>query len=164
MNLITLQRITTLYVEDEDRMQIAGEGGDQSVQTLWLSHRLLDRLVLKLVCWLAMQHDSVQADVLQSFAQEAALQSMTPQPSVNTRLAAANWLVKSIDVTTSPNVIRLTFKDHVHEVQLVMQSQFLRQWLIILRTQYQVAGWDVQAWPEWLAAPHKVAPDQALWH
>ena len=159
-----LQRITTLYAEDEDRILIAGEGQDQSVQTLWLSRRLLDRLVPRLTGWLQSQVGSAQADVVQSFAQDAAFLALTPEPAVDPAKACESWLVKSIDVTTSPNDVRLIFNNHAHQAELVMHQHFLRQWLIILHGQYQLASWDVLAWPGWLTSPENGAPEHHKWH
>ncbi len=43
--MLTLQRITTEYVELEDRILLAGELGNREAVVVWLTQRLLQRLV-----------------------------------------------------------------------------------------------------------------------
>lgn len=41
----TLQRITTEYIEAEDRIRLAGEAGEKTM-VLWLTQRFLNRLIV----------------------------------------------------------------------------------------------------------------------
>ena len=76
-----LQRITTEYNEPEDRIRLSGELAQGDTVVLWLTQRLLNRLVPHLTAWLSQQLapassiPSVQAvheDIVQGFAQQAA--------------------------------------------------------------------------------------------
>ena len=45
-----LQRCTTEYIATEDRLRLSGEIGTQSTVVLWLTQRLLNRLMPPLYC------------------------------------------------------------------------------------------------------------------
>ena len=47
-----LQRITTTYVDVEDRLRLTGVLANGTVVQLWLTQRLLGRLVPPLTSWL----------------------------------------------------------------------------------------------------------------
>ena len=47
-----LQRITSEYIEAEDRLRLTGEVGEGETETLWLTQRLLTRLLDHLLKWL----------------------------------------------------------------------------------------------------------------
>ena len=74
-----LERCTTEYAEDEDRLRLSAELANGNTVVLWLTQRLLNRLVPHLVQWLEKQTagvaaiSSVQArtsNAMQGFAQE----------------------------------------------------------------------------------------------
>lgn len=71
--VVSLHRITTEYVEAEDRVRIVGEVEAAETVVLWLTRRLLDRLIPHLTLWLERrQGDVLRADLLLSFAHQAA--------------------------------------------------------------------------------------------
>ena len=51
----TLRRITTEYIEIEDRLRISGEIADAEAVVIWLTQRLLLRLLPLLLQWLDQQ-------------------------------------------------------------------------------------------------------------
>lgn len=51
----TLQRITTEYIDHEDRLRLAGEDAQGQTTVLWLTQRLLNRLIPHLCQWLEQQ-------------------------------------------------------------------------------------------------------------
>jgi len=177
-----LQRITTQYIDSEDRIRLCGESAPNETVVLWLTQRLLNRLVPHLLTWLEQQAgvpggigSDVRADVVHSFAQQAALASMEMQAPVQAHTARQTWLVQSVDVTVNPQLVRLTFKgadtaqqDASLEATVSMQAQPLRQWLSILHAQCTRAGWmspeaTNTVWPEWLQAGQDVSGG-AVWH
>ena len=166
-----LQRITTEYIDNEDRIRLCGESAPNEAVVLWLTQRLLNRLVPHLLTWLEQQAgvkagigSDVRADVMHSFAQQAALASMEMQAPVQAHTARQTWLVQSVDVTVNQQLVRLTFKgadtaqqDAPLEATVSMQALPLRQWLSILHEQCRRAGWvspeaSNAVWPEWLQA------------
>ena len=169
-----LQRITTEYIDAEDRMRLAGEDAAGDAVVLWLTQRLLNRLVAHLCTWLEQRipvdtHDyaaAAQAEVIQSFAQQAALAALEPQTPVQSKVQSSTWLVHSVDIASGDQGVMLTFKDAEAGgsfATLTLQDQPLRQWLTILHDQYQKAEWPLTVWPEWMAAPQPAtAPQHAI--
>ena len=159
----SLQRVTTQYIEQEDRMRLTGEVTDDMVLVLWLNHRLLKKLVPHLINWLQKQTasavastvDTLQTEMVQNFAQQAARAEQLPQAPVPVQAANGSWLVESVDVTTGdpavvPDVL-LTFKGCEQNAYLELQSAHLRQWLNILHDQWRLAEWPMTVWPDWIA-------------
>ena len=177
-SLPKLQRVTSLYSDTEDRFRVTGEVTPEDTRCLWLTQRLLVRLVPLLLDWLGDiaraegKDDLGQAELMQDFAQQAAKARLEPQTAVPVpSMPAPNapietsiqgegahsqrpddlWLVKEVDITKSTNgVLTLTFKRESGGVQLGMAPVELRQWLIILHSQWLQAGWPVALWPEWI--------------
>ena len=162
------ERVTTEYIEAEDRFRMAGTLPGDGVVLAWFTQRLLQRLVPALVQWLNAQDggqdgagpkvDTMRAEVMHGFAQQAARAQMTAQPPVLAAAGHAAWLVCSVDVAQHPQAVWLTFKgtregeDGVVVLgTLTLAPQPLRQWLNILYDNYCRAGWPLQAWPEWVA-------------
>jgi hypothetical protein len=134
-----LQRLTTQFVDTEDRIRLSGDDAQGEVKVLWLTQRLLGRLVPLLCQQLSPDNDS-HAEILSSFKQEAA-QAQVAQG------------------------LRLAFYAGEEVAAIVMPELPMRQWLAILRDQFRVAGWPEHAWPAWTdsgAAPH--AAGQASIH
>ena len=88
-----LQRVTTAYVADEDRLRLTGELSDGDAVVLWLTQRLLNRLVPHLTAWLARQTGSFAStvppaiqsahhNIVQGFAQQSARAQLKPEPPV----------------------------------------------------------------------------------
>lgn len=164
----TLQRITTEYDEREDRIRVSGELADGRTVVLWLTQRLLNRLVPHLTAWLARQVapassiPSVQAihqDIVQSFAQQAARAQLAPEPPVRASSPMASWRVDSVDIAQGEDAVALTFKGEAGEQVLVtLSAQPLRQWLGIVYEQILRGQWPTTAWPAWMQAD---APAQA---
>lgn len=165
-----LERLTSEYVVQEDRVRFSGALPDGTVVVFWMTQRLLLRLVPTLVQWLQSHHTQksqvVPAEVLQSFAQQAARSQAGRDPQAPVRgdpVSGSGWLVHSVDVTQSPDTLRLTFKPgpNVKGGSVVwptvpLSAQALRQWLNILYDNWRAAGWPQEVWPEWMgdsAAP-----------
>jgi len=158
-----VERITTRYSPTEDRMRIAGElPGGQTV-VLWMSQRLLQRLLPRLFQWLqeyGVTEDllaqaaapTVYADAIQRFAQQAAGQKLTPQPPVHTHAQTHQILVESVSLGASAPGIRLVFggTGNAQPVGMVLGVQALRQWLIIVGRLWREAQWPPGIWPVWL--------------
>lgn len=161
MRVSGLQRVTTRFVPAEDRICLAGAGAGGDVRVLWLTRRLLDRLVPVLVRWLEERtsvRDVWQAEVVQSFAQQAASAALVPQAPVSDEAASAIWLVVEVDIVRGEGQLDLRFKGAGGEQEsLSLLPQALRQWLGILYAAYLRADWPRGVWPQWL----REAGDQA---
>ncbi len=154
-----LQRVTTTYLAAEDRIRLSGQtpGGDTVV--LWLTQRLLMRLLPNLLQWVGGQEgDSPRAEAVQSFKQAAARASMEPQAPVPVRAGndQAAWLVMEVGLQVGPEGVRLTFRGQGQRLAMMtLAAQALRQWLNILHDAWRRAGWPLVVWPQWMleAAP-----------
>lgn len=166
-----LQRVSTAYLENEDRLRLTGELADGDTVVFWLTQRLLNRLVPHLTSWLARQAGSFASmaspaiqsahhDIVQGFAQQSARAQLKPEPPVRAASTAAGWRVESVDVAQGEAGVALTFKGEAGEqVVMTMTTQPLRQWLSIVYEQVVAAEWPTTAWPAWMQAD---APAQAL--
>ncbi len=166
--MLELQRLTTEYVEAEDRIRLSGEAEEGATVVLWLTRRLLSRLAPPLCLWLEKQGggEGGMAEILQGFAQQAAVQSLTPQPPVRAGASEAGWLVRSVDIAAGDAAVALTLNGPAGEqARLTLPVQGLRQWLSILHGQFEAAGWPTGEWPAWVEeARPKSAPASALLH
>jgi hypothetical protein len=153
------QRFTTEYVDFEDRIRVSHQLDSGEVVVTWLTRRLTDRLVAHLTTWLEKETEQIpRADVVQSFAQEAAALKLAqaaatqPQAAVQPPPSPDAWLVREIDINTETAgvALRLRGESPNEKRQLGLSRLQLRQWLNILRSQYLLAQWPLSAWPELL--------------
>lgn len=167
-----LQRVTTAYLENEDRLRLTGELADGDTVVCWLTQRLLNRLVPHLTSWLARQAESFAStvsptiqsahhDIVQGFAQQSARAQLKPEPPVRAASTAAGWRVDSVDVAQGEAGVALTFKSEAGEqAVLTMAAQPLRQWLSIVYEQVVAAEWPTTAWPAWMEAAVSLPQNQ----
>ena len=154
------QRFTTEFVDFEDRLRVSASLPDQAVAVMWLTHRLLDRLVTHLSGLL--EKETAQAplpEVQQTFAQQAAVASHVQQSQEQAQIPVQpqqaqvvhEWLVTEVDVTPMEQGVSLRFKGAAKQVvELGMPAVMLRQWLGIVHSQYVRAGWPLSPWPAWM--------------
>lgn len=146
-----IERLTTEYVQEEDRIRLNLEDPMQKLTTLWLTQRLLNRMIPALVKVLEEETSgSPQARDLQAFTQQKAQREIEQEAPI----AAAEhaWLVRRVDLTPRPKSITLVFSDNQSEsARLEIPRTALRQWLSILRELYRRAEWSCEKWPDWLA-------------
>ena len=160
-----LERITTEYIDSEDRLRLSGEMGNDVPVVIWLTQRLLQRLVPMLLRWLENQNaDLPHAEILQGFAQQAAKAELAPLAPVLACPDSAAWLVLSVDIVQSEQAVSLTFygADGQDAVSLMLAATPLRQWLSIVYELYLKAEWPIEIWPGWLReSTSPVEPGQA---
>lgn len=154
------QRFTTEFIDFEDRLRISASLPNQAVAVMWLTHRLLDRLVTHLAGLL--EKETAQAplpEVQQTFAQQAAVASHVQQSQEQVQIPVQpqqaqvvhEWLVTEVDVTPVEQGVSLRFKGAAKQVvELGMPPVMLRQWLGIVHSQYVRAGWPLSPWPVWM--------------
>lgn len=172
-----LQRITTEYVELEHRIRLSGELTSGNTVVLWLTQRLVNRLVPHLTAWLEQQVvpassiPSVQAahqDIVQGFAQQAARAQLSPELPVRAAASLAGWRVDLVDITQSEEAMVLTFKGEAQaHATLTLAAQPLRQWLGIVYEQCLCGAWPTTMWPVWLEQTRvrsSLATDSAVLH
>lgn len=167
-NMLIFERITTDYNETEDRLQLSGEASSGDHTVIWVTQRLLQRLVPVLLQWLERKNDgSGYSEVLHAFAQTAAREELVAQPPVRPGDSNDVWLVRSIDITQAEHAVTLTFIGApAQKALLTLEEKFLRQWLSIVYETSLRAEWPTTIWPEWVressAAPIKAG--KTLFH
>lgn len=176
-----MKRITTSYSDSEDRIRLTALTDQDTPLILWLTRRLMDRLIPQLCAWLEppkstgpnATRNTPDADLQQTLnrlTQQRLRTTSEPVPPVTSTPETRSHLVHSIDITKHPNWIRLTFKDqtgHPFGV-LVLEPVPLRQWLNIFYDQYRAAQWSTAAWPEWMTGQGievgVIAGQEVVWH
>lgn len=152
-----LRRVTTEYVDSEDRIRISGSCVDDGLVQLWLTRRLLDRLLPMVLHWLGSDAGAGSREaIMQEFEQQAAREAMAPLPAVQAQDESA-MLVQAVDVTSGDSAVGLAFRSSVTPddspvYQIVLERQALRQWLSIMHDQYRKAEWPLDVWPAWISA------------
>jgi hypothetical protein len=154
-----MHKMTSEFVEDEDRMCLTGELKEGGTVVIWLTQRLLTRLLPHLFKWLETQSGSnLPAEVVLSFAQQAAKAELSPQPPVKSDQNAQTWLAHSVDITADPTGLRLRFRGLGQEQSgVTLQPQQLQQWLSILHGLWRRAEWPAGLWPEWIISADPAA-------
>ena len=170
--MTVLQRLTTEYSEVEDRLRLAGEDAQGQTTVLWLTQRLMNRLIPHLTTWLSRQITpasripSVQAahqEAVQGFAQQAAVAQLAPEPPVQSSSPRAIWRVDSVDIAQGEAAVVLTFKgEDKAQATMTLAAQPLRQWLGIVFAQYQRGEWPTTVWPGWMEAAQPQAVPGAM--
>lgn len=148
-----LKRITTEFIEAEDRIRLTGEVEDGPALVLWLPQRLVNRLIPHLCQWLEQQQGATPfAEVKQLFAQQRAQAELEQQATVHADAQASSALVHSVDIKAVRAGVLLLYKDGGGQglARLQLQAKPLRQWLGILHAQYLKGGWPNTVWPSWL--------------
>lgn len=159
-----IERVTIRYISTEDRILVAGKLPTGQPVMLWMTQRLLLRVLPRLFQWLEAQGVAADApsaapaattmysDAVQSFAQHAAVQQLTPQAPVETPSDTPQHLVDSVVIGRSAVRVHVVFKSAEQALlaAMLLDAQPLRQWLSIVYRQWRNAQWPMDVWPEWL--------------
>lgn len=168
--MIHLQRITTEYVDTQDRIRLSGEAEENASIVLWLTQRLLSQVISHLLALIEKQsldlgntdssNPSPASSLMQGFEQQLAQAELAPERPVQTTEAAQSWLILEVDISLSPEgTLVLVFKresddaalqDGAGKATLTVEAKQLRQWLGIVHAQWQQAGWPPSLWPTWM--------------
>ena len=149
-----LLKLTTDYLENEDRLRLVGQDDGGHVYQLWLTRRLADRLFHSVLDWLKKQNAvHVGSDLFQTFEQDRAVGKIEPLNRVNASSGdgTSSWLINNIDITRGDEAIVLVFKSAGdQEASFALRTKELRQWLSICCKGYQKAEWPMDVWPSWM--------------
>ena len=147
-----LQRITTAYIASEDRMRLTGEANSGETLEVWLSQRLLLRLLPHLTHWLEQRGNTAfPVDIEQALEQHTASENLSAEAPVRHTGHGGSWLAQAVDMNAGDRTMRLSFRREGEvPVTLTLFVQSLRQWLSILRALWLQAEWHAAVWPEWM--------------
>lgn len=169
-----LSKLTTRYIEDEDRFLVSAES-EVGVVNLWFTQRLLVRLVPHLIKALEGNKDvadsrqqapvsrkvksesatKVDADV-DAIATQVAARHRKPLQQVKASDAVVNHLVRQVSFQSSGVDIRLAFDLPNDKAILQLQEANLRIWLDVLCKHWIKAGWP-DIWPAWVKKAQNMA-------
>lgn len=147
-----LQRVTTEYIESEDRIRLSCLLDDEVPVVIWLTLRLLRRLVPAMMKPMQKELEAViSAEMTQRFAQFAVKGVTMPTATVSHPSANDTWLAVSVDVTRLPQGLRITFRGGEKQSAIwVLAPTQLRKWLDILYYAFVKGGWQLDIWPAWV--------------
>ena len=172
--LPVIDRVTSKYDEVQDRLRFVCAMNDESVISIWVTQRLLNRFVPILLDWLQEQLDVAdkdQAEAFHTLAQTRAQLAMKENSPViaptNASLSDSaeddqrtpvvlagrsdEWLATTITLSKLPQevVLKISEADEVNAVVLPLPVAALRQWLCALQMLTKRAEWHLE-WPTWL--------------
>lgn len=147
---LVIKRFTTSYSENEDRISIHAETDQSDYVVMWLSRRMLDRLIPALIEKIdsSDQRDAHHA-MLQAFNQEAAVAAIKPSEPVTTQKDQKEFVVLSVDIHTNDELVTMVFSYDSALFRLGLNKTELRQWLWIIYKNYIRAEWSSNIWPKW---------------
>jgi hypothetical protein len=154
IHMLILDRITTLYSAEEDRLSISATIKDGGTARIWLTQRITNRLIpplLKLVG--PKKDDPLYSEVIAEIAQQKAVERQEVVAPVRVQEVQHEWLVHKIDLSlaSSGAALKLWNLDG-QGADVNLHGELLRQWLDIVRRLYIKAGWTGVDWPDWMKA------------
>ena len=149
-----LERFSTIYVAEEDRLRLSSEIIDGTLETIWLTQRFLLGALPPLLKWLEKQiPSSLSINEVQEFQQQASTAAIKPQKPVQAEADHPSWIPTTANIASSEKMIKITLKDcNQNQVHLNLTAKQLRQWLSIVHDCWGKAGWPPQVWPDWIGS------------
>lgn len=176
-----LQKFTTEYLPEEDRIRLLCALQGEHTLTLWLTQRLLQRLVTPLCQWLQAQPragmpaaygaQAVPTSAAYAMAQQGAQSALADPPPTPVPASAPGpqRLVHAVQAQVQGHQLQLTFQaaamagaavaaegrattDAIPQAYtMAFTPTSLRQWLGILYRHAVQAQWPLEVWPQWFS-------------
>ncbi|NTV17279.1 MAG: hypothetical protein HGB09_07540 [Chlorobiaceae bacterium] len=154
-----LKKVTLQYIEIEDRIRMSADLDGEEPAVFWLTQRLCVRLVKKLSRHLehsAPQSLLVDKGLMLSVQQHEAGWRQKYSEPVRIGGLSRSVLPEKVDLICPAGGAAIIFPLYEGEpARLQMNMLELRQWLAVVYRQFKIAGWPMDAWPQWfnLAEP-----------
>lgn len=151
----TIAKFTSVYVADEDRIQVSCEAADASVFRMWLTRRFTDKALIALFGFAeqispATPMPPMVQELWRSNLQQSAQSQLGSAPPVAPASPAVEFLLTKLVLTPQESSLHLLFQALQGETfGLVLSPSQLLQWVKILHECYQKAGWTFAGWPDW---------------
>lgn len=141
-------RVSTAYVPQQDRLQLAGKLQDGGVVVLWLTQRMLRLLLKPLGDFIGKNAPRTKKErVRHSYVDLMDKVSRKAGPSVKAEASTPEWLVEKIDVSTTGHVAELTFwSEGAPRALFEVDTISLRRWLEVVQRKATKGGWPEQLW------------------
>ena len=166
--MFNIKTVTMKFDPLEDRLKMDCSDNYKNTQRLWLTKRLLDRLVPSVANQLeAKSTNKISIELEQSFEQEKAEITKTKAKSVKLMKNNPTWLVSSVKVTKSKHNFKFLFIEeqkididkkitYQNRAEFDLAIPNLRQWLNALFKIYKKAEWDTNFFPNWIKDKDKI--------
>lgn len=164
--MLTFLSFTTVYDVEEDRIRLTGVSAAGDVSCLWVTQRLMNRLIQRLCAALeanvpsrsVSNQDQAAAaksarPLEQEFVQRRAQLAMRPASAVSPPPGLDVVLVVAVQFRIAKTGIVVRFNDAQDSplAEMTLRVTQLRQWLFILHRLYRLANWPTEPWPAWFA-------------
>lgn len=161
--MVKLKRLKFDYHPVEDRIRLQGLDETGRVVHLWLTARLLNRLIPHLAAWLTgtlparaprISPLGVPAGAAPQQATPRAPAPLQVRPSTAEPEAPGNPdLVEGVAVQSSADGVCLRWRSVRGEdlAEMRLSRAETRQWLLRLYQVFRGADWPVAGWPAWIA-------------
>jgi hypothetical protein len=168
MQGIILNRLSASYSGVEDRISLLGEGRPGECVDMWLTQRLLNLVVSHLVQLLeakvakdlpfpstpaspsALSSKGSNTSHVNLAEQRFAADSFKNLVPVKVQSSSSKWLIHTIDIVSSRNMVRLIFKGVDRAASIEFDTVALRQWVQVLYKLCEQAKWQTISWPAWV--------------
>ena len=158
----SLKRITTEYIELEDRIRLAGLIEDNQTVSIWLTMRLLRRLISHCINLVdentpelktSLNRNEQSSKSLKNFVQQSAKQQIVAETPVIVRENSPNHHAVEVDIKNDRAGVSITFKgEFSSSYSIYLNNEQLRQWLAMLHMIWQKAEWPALIWPDWMSS------------
>jgi hypothetical protein len=171
---LMLLHVTTRYNEIEDRIEVSLMPSEGAGATIWLTHRLLERLWQGLFArFSTVRPGRTSIGVREAQAPPTAKPSkedLLPRPKGPWDPADGHiqdwgpkecWLASEVDLTVHANGMTVTLRQSgVGERSIHFDDGRFFAWLEILRQCHRKAGWREPEWPFWMELASDDAREQ----
>ena len=153
-----IKRFTGRYIPVEDRLRLDAVDADGNKESLFMTRRLVDRIIPIMVEHLEGQTpEGMPSDLVQEMQQDKARQGRAEdgaEAPVEVAPAIVPWLCRTVHLTKTGSSLVVVFTDDTHiEAHMPMSAENLRVVLDTFKTLYTSAGWGLQAFPDWMQTP-----------
>ncbi|HCW92787.1 hypothetical protein [Flexistipes sinusarabici] len=145
-----LEKLTTTYVPEEDRIMVSGQLSDGRTLALWLTQRLLKMLIPNITERLQKMEDSLDSVNTPNVKDKHLEDKNTKSVPVSlSEKSVEEWLVTSVDISNNDSTIMLVFKrSSLDKVSFIADKSLMNQWLDILKKNFESASWPLDVWLE----------------
>ena len=158
--MYSLKKVTAEFIETEDRIRLSALTADNKTLALWLTQRLLSRLITHLAKWLeknptdlniALDSESNPQPEPPGSAKEPDSASLPDQTSVKIKKSDESILITEVDVKFGDNGIALILKSEKEtNAEIAFTLSEARQWVGILHSLWHKAEWPSSLLPQWI--------------
>ena len=165
--LFRIQTFTGRYDPLEDRLRLDAVDAQGGKQAIFLTRRLMDRVIPVLVSHLeGKTPEGVPADLAQGMSQSRARQARQTgeaTPAIAADPETPSWLCRTMHFQKADHGLNVIFTDDTQtNAVMPMVEANMRAVLDIFLDLYTKAGWPTEPFPEWIKreATLTVAPGQ----